>query len=95
MKRSNINRVALTTAHVDQWKCDAEALAWFVVEQLGLRRGWHGADDSGTRPLGLAGGDTWHQMLGLHTPGTHGAGQAHRSHQPPHGAARHAEPFAA
>ena len=66
---------------------------WFVLEQLGLRRGWHGADDSGTRPLGLAGGDTWHQMLGLHTPGTHGAGQAHRSHQPPHGTARHAEPF--
>ena len=37
-KRSDINRVALTTAHVDQWKCDAEALARFVVEQLGLRR---------------------------------------------------------
>ena len=27
----------LTTAHVDQWKCDAEALARFVGEQLGLR----------------------------------------------------------
>ena len=26
-KRSDINRVALTAAHVDQWKCDAEALA--------------------------------------------------------------------
>ena len=37
-KRSDINRVALTTAHVDQWKCDAEALARFVVEPLGLRR---------------------------------------------------------
>ena len=24
-KRSDINRVALTTAHVDQWKCDGEA----------------------------------------------------------------------
>ena len=36
-KRSDINRVALTTAHVDQWKCDAEALARFVGEQLGLR----------------------------------------------------------
>ena len=36
-KRSDINRVALTTAYVDQWKCDAEALARFVVEQLGLR----------------------------------------------------------
>ena len=36
-KRSDINRVALTRAHVDQWKCDAEALARFVVEQVGLR----------------------------------------------------------
>ena len=36
-KRSDINRAALTTAHVDQRKCDAEALARFVVAQLGLR----------------------------------------------------------
>ena len=68
-KRSDINRVALTTAHVDQWKCDGEALARFVVEQLGLRRSRHRADASGTRPLGLAAGDTRHQMLGLRTHG--------------------------
>ena len=68
-KRSDINRVALTTAHVDHWKCDGEALARFVVEQVGLRRSRHRADDSGTRPLGLAAGDTRHQMLGLRTHG--------------------------
>ena len=68
-KRSDINRVALTTAHVDQWKCDGEALARFVVAQLGLRRSRHRIDDSGTRPLGLAAGDTRHQMLGLRTHG--------------------------
>ena len=68
-KRSDINRVALTTAHVDQWKCDAEALARFVVAQLGLRRSRHRIDESGTRPLGLAAGDTRHQMLGLRTHG--------------------------
>ncbi len=68
-KRSDINRVALTTAHVDQWKCDAEALARFVVAQLGLRRSRHRVDTFGTRPLGLAGGDTRHQMLGLRTHG--------------------------
>ena len=68
-KRSDINRVALTTAHVDQWKCDAEALARFVVAQLGLRRSRHRIDASGTRPLGLAAGDTRHQMLGLRTHG--------------------------
>ena len=68
-KRSDINRVALTTAHVDQWKCDGEALARFVVAQLGLRRSRHRIDASGTRPLGLAAGDTRHQMLGLRTHG--------------------------
>ena len=68
-KRSDINRVALTTAHVDQWKCDGEALARFVVAQLGLRRSRHRVDDPGTRPLGLAAGDTRHQMLGLRTHG--------------------------
>ena len=68
-KRSDINRVALTTAHVDQWKCDTEAVARFVVEQLGLRRSRHRIDESWTRPLGLAAGDTRHQMLGLRTHG--------------------------
>ena len=56
-------------ADVDQWKCDAEALARFVVEQVGLRRSRHRADASGTRPLGLAAGDTRHQMLGLRPRG--------------------------
>ena len=68
-KRSDFNRVALTTAHVDQWKCDGEALARFVVAQVGLRRSRHGAEAAGTRPLGLAAGDTRHQMLGLRTHG--------------------------
>ena len=39
-------------AHVDQWKCDAEARGRFVVEQLGLRRSRHRVDVSGTRPSG-------------------------------------------
>ena len=68
-KRSDINRVALTAAHVNQWKCDGEALARFVVAQLGLRRSRHRIDESGTRPLGLAAGDTRHQMLGLRMDG--------------------------
>ena len=54
---------------MDQWKCDGEAIARFVVEQLGLRRSRHRVDASGTRPLGLAAGDTRHQMLGLRTRG--------------------------
>ena len=81
-KRSDINRVVLTTAHVDQWKCDAEALARFVVEQLGLRRSRHRVDASGTRPLGLAAGDTRHQMLGLRTYGDVPSAQRRPGHQP-------------
>ena len=68
-KRSDINRVALAAAHVRQWTCDGEAIARFVAAQLGLRRSRHGADASGTWPLGLAAGDTRHQMLGLRTRG--------------------------
>ena len=63
-KRSDINRVALTRAHMDQWKCDAEALARFVVEQVGLRRSRHRADASWTQPLGLAAGDIAQVYLG-------------------------------
>ena len=39
------------------------------VAQLGLRRSRHRIDESGTQPLGLAAGDTRHQMLGLRTHG--------------------------
>ena len=68
-KRSDINRVALAAAHVRQWTCDGQAIARFVAGQLGLRRPRHGADASGTWPLGLAAGDTRRQMLGLRTRG--------------------------
>ena len=34
-KRSDINRVALTAAHVDHWKCDGEALARFCRRATG------------------------------------------------------------
>ncbi len=68
-KRSDINRVALAAAHVRQWTCDGEAIARFVAGQLSLRRSRHGADASGTWPLGLAAGDTRRQMLSLRTHG--------------------------
>ena len=68
-ERSDINRVALAAAHVRQWTCDGEAIARFVAGQPGLCRSRHGADASGTWPLGLATGDTRHQMLGLRTQG--------------------------
>ena len=66
-RRIDINRVALAAVHVQQWACDGEAIARFVLVRLGLRRSLQGADASGTSPLGLAAGDTRHEMLSLRT----------------------------
>ena len=66
-KRSDINRVALTSERVNQWKCDAAAIARFVARRLGLRRGGRRAARSGMLEIGLAAGDTRRQMLCLRT----------------------------
>ncbi len=66
-KRSDINRVALTSERVNQWKCDAAAIARFVARRLGLRRDGRRADRSGMLEIGLAAGDTRRQMLCLRT----------------------------
>ncbi len=66
-KRSDINRVALTSERVNQWKCDAAAIARFVARRLGLPRGGRRADRSGMLEIGLAAGDTRRQMLCLRT----------------------------
>ena len=68
-KRSDINRVAIASERVDQWKCDAKAIARFVAGYLGLHRGGQRSDSSGMLHLGLAAGDTRRQMLGLRTHG--------------------------
>ena len=66
-KRSDINRVALTSERVNQWKCDAEAIARFVVGHLGLRRSGRRSDGPGLLHLGVTAGDTQRQMLCLRT----------------------------
>ncbi len=66
-KRSDINRVAIASERVAQWKCDAEAIARFVVGHLGLRRSGRRSDGSGVLHLGVAAGDTRRQMLCLRT----------------------------
>ena len=68
-KRSDINRVALTSERVNQWKCDATAIARFVARRLGLRRGGRQANRFGMLEIGLTAGDTRHQMLCLRTHG--------------------------
>ena len=66
-KRSDINRVAIASERVAQWKCDAEAIARFIAGRLGLRRSGRRSDGSGMLHLGVAAGDTRRQMLCLRT----------------------------
>ena len=68
-KRSDINRVAIASERVDQWKCDVEAIARFVAGLLGLRRSGGRSDGSGMVRIGRAAGDTRRQMLCLRTHG--------------------------
>ena len=69
-KRSDINRVALTYGTCgNQWKCDAEAIARWVVGHLGLRRSGRRSGRSGSLHLGVAAGDTRRQMLCLRMHG--------------------------
>ena len=64
-KRSDINRVAIASERVDQWTCDAAAIARFVAGRLDLRRSGRRSDRSGMLEIGLAAGDTRRQMLCL------------------------------
>ena len=68
-KRSDINRVAIASERVDQWKCGVEAIARFVAGLLGLRRSGGRSDGSGMVRIGRAAGDTRRQMLCLRTHG--------------------------
>ena len=68
-KRSDINRVVIAAEQVNQWKCDAEAIARFVSEHLDLHRNSRGADGSGMLPLGLAAGGVRRQMVWLRSDG--------------------------
>ncbi len=64
-RRSDINRVALPSERVNQWKCDAAEIARFVARRLGLRFGGRQANRPGMLEIGLAAGDTQRQMLCL------------------------------
>lgn len=64
-KRSDINRVALTSDRVNQWKCDAAAIAQFVAGRLDLGHSRRRFGRSGMLEIGLAAGDTRRQMLCL------------------------------
>lgn len=63
-KRSDINRVPVTTEQLTQWRCDTDAVCGFVASSLGLRRS-DAQPDAGLLPIGIASGDKRRQMLCL------------------------------
>lgn len=68
-KRSDINRVAVPTAMLTQWRCSADAVCGFVAASLGLRRSDKRAARADLWNIGIATGDKRSQMLCLHADG--------------------------
>jgi hypothetical protein len=68
-KRSDINRVPVTTERLTQWRCDAEAVCGFIVKSLGLRRSDQWSANAAVWNIGIARGDKRSQMLGLRADG--------------------------
>lgn len=64
-KRSDINRVSLSSAQLSQWRCDAEAVCEFIAASLGLRRRGSHSDDEALLSIGMVRGDKRSQMLSL------------------------------
>ena len=68
-KRSDINRVAITTAMLAQWRCDAQGVCGFVAECLGLQQTSVQRPEDGLLPIGIARGSKRTQMLCLRVQG--------------------------
>jgi hypothetical protein len=66
-KRSDTNRVPVSTARLAQWRCDAEAVRGFIAVSLGLRLSDQHHADPGLLNIGIATGDKRRQMLCLRT----------------------------
>ncbi len=69
-KRSDINRVAIPTDLLKQWRCNAEAVCGFVAKSLGLTRSEQRSTDAGLRNIGIARGDKRTQLLALQLNGS-------------------------
>jgi hypothetical protein len=64
-KRTDINRVPVSTKRLTQWRCDADAVCGFVAASLGLRRSDQHPGDAGLLHIGIACGGKRSQMLCL------------------------------
>jgi hypothetical protein len=68
-KRSDINRVPVSTRRLTQWRCDLDSVCGFVAASLGLRRSDQRPADAGLLNIGIASGGKRSQMLCLQVNG--------------------------
>jgi hypothetical protein len=64
-KRSDVNRVAVPSKRLRQWRCSAEAVCRFVAQSLELRPSSQTQGSTGLWEIGLATGNRRSQMLCL------------------------------
>lgn len=68
-KRSDINRVAVSTEKLRRWRCDANAVARFLADSLRLVRSYQYSNDPCLLHVGVASREKRRQMLCLRIDG--------------------------
>jgi hypothetical protein len=68
-KRSDINRVPVSTSRLIQWQCNAELVCGFIAARLGLRRSNRQMAKADLWEIGVASGKKRRQMLCLQADG--------------------------
>ena len=68
-KRSDINRVPLSTGRLIQWQCNADLVCGFIAASLGLRRSDRQTANADLWEIGIATGNKRCQMLCLQADG--------------------------
>lgn len=68
-KRSDVNRVPVSTEQLTQWQCSADSVCGFVATSLGIRRSDKQTDSTDLWEIGIATGKKRSQMLCLQTNG--------------------------
>jgi hypothetical protein len=64
-KRSDINRVPISSDFLKQWRCSAEAVCQFIAKSLRLRRSEQGPANATVLNIGIARGYKRSQMIAL------------------------------
>lgn len=69
-KRSDINRVPVSSESLIQWQCNTDLISGFIASSLGLRNVGGHTDGANRREIGMVIGDKRSQMICLEASGT-------------------------